>query len=174
MGRPRLPREVPPPGTLWTCRLCNAEKPVEQFVKKATSRCGYLSVCKACHSRREGQRKKSPEYLEKRRLRQRAYYRKPGVKDRVLAKSKARRRKDHLKYKFNVTEDVEQLRLHQHNRCAICLSPFTSTPHLDHDHSTGAIRGLLCSACNLGLGKFKDDPCLLDRAIIYLQKPPLE
>jgi len=42
--------------------------------------------------------------------------------------------------------------------------------HLDHDHGTGAIRGFLCIDCNHGLGKFKDDPAMLLRAIVYLRQ----
>ncbi len=39
---------------------------------------------------------------------------------------------------------------------------------VDHCHKTGSVRGALCSECNLGLGKFKDDPQLLEFARIYL------
>jgi len=42
--------------------------------------------------------------------------------------------------------------------------------HVDHDHITGALRGLLCSACNTGLGFFRDHPELLKRAIEYLNQ----
>ncbi len=42
------------------------------------------------------------------------------------------------------------------------------TPHIDHDHSTGKVRGLLCSCCNTGIGMFKDNPDVLDRAAFYL------
>ena len=44
-------------------------------------------------------------------------------------------------------------------------SPF----RLDHNHGTGQFRGFLCDSCNTGLGKFKDDPDLLERAISYLR-----
>lgn len=41
---------------------------------------------------------------------------------------------------------------------------------VDHCHSEGSVRGLLCQACNVGLGAFKDDPSLLRNAIKYLKK----
>ncbi len=42
--------------------------------------------------------------------------------------------------------------------------------HVDHCHTTGKVRGMLCSDCNTGLGKFKDGPALLRRAAEYLER----
>jgi hypothetical protein len=50
--------------------------------------------------------------------------------------------------------------------CRICGE---ESKHLDHDHSTGAIRGPLCRNCNLGLGHFRDNPRLLDAAKRHLR-----
>lgn len=62
----------------------------------------------------------------------------------------------------------------QNNVCAICSSPTPGYDRrlfcVDHDHRNGNERGLLCYACNLGLGKFKDDVQLLENAVTYLKK----
>ena len=55
--------------------------------------------------------------------------------------------------------------------CDICKSPYDLDKLvIDHDHKTGEFRGWLCSACNTGLGYFRDDPSLLTFAIAYLYK----
>ena len=58
----------------------------------------------------------------------------------------------------------------QYGLCAICLYAEEKALCVDHSHSTGKIRGLLCQKCNKGLGLFKDNPENLDRAAIYLRK----
>jgi hypothetical protein len=61
----------------------------------------------------------------------------------------------------------------QGNRCAICRGDKPGGRgelwHIDHDHETGNVRGLLCHACNVGLGNFRDDPALLEAAAAYIR-----
>jgi hypothetical protein len=64
-------------------------------------------------------------------------------------------------------ENVADIRTSQEDRCAICGDP--GPQHLDHDHSTGRIRALLCQRCNHGLGLFRDDPYLLHVAALYVR-----
>ncbi len=67
--------------------------------------------------------------------------------------------------------EYDSLVLKQKGRCAICRSPDpgrTQSWQVDHNHATGAFRGLLCNLCNLGLGAFHDKPKLLRGALRYL------
>ena len=71
-------------------------------------------------------------------------------------------------------EEIQNLWASQGCRCAICQraewSERSGMPFVDHDHETGAIRGLLCYSCNTALGCFQDDIARLSRAITYLQE----
>jgi len=80
------------------------------------------------------------------------------------------------KRKFGISsEKYSELLENQNGVCAICGNPETATRlgvvkalSVDHCHSTGRIRGLLCSDCNTGIGKLKDDVTILQNAIRYL------
>ena len=69
------------------------------------------------------------------------------------------------------TEEYHELNFIQTGQCAICRN-FCSL-NIDHDHSTGEVRGLLCTPCNTALGMLRDDPKNLQRAIEYLKDPPI-
>lgn len=80
--------------------------------------------------------------------------------------------KQTLSVKFKAKER-EGLLMEQLGLCAICevsVSVASKRYHLDHDHDTGEIRGVLCHGCNVGLGCFKDDPRRLLKAVDYLNK----
>ena len=75
-------------------------------------------------------------------------------------------------------EDYSGLLAAQHGVCALCGKPETHLSRkgeitrlaVDHDHTTGAVRALLCHACNVGIGTFGDDPDLLRAAAAYIER----
>jgi len=114
------------------------------------------------------------EYKEK-RLKQIAEYAAGKPKEWIQAKG----RKHHLKRRYNITPQEYETKLaNQDYKCAICgkdasdnirgnkLDPL----HIDHCHTSGKLRDLLCYQCNTGLGSFKDNTEFLLKAIDYLRK----
>ncbi|RFU87072.1 recombination endonuclease VII [Streptomyces triticagri] len=83
----------------------------------------------------------------------------------------ARGRAGHLKSQYGMTEaERDELIAAQKGLCVICLK--APAVHVDHDHETGRVRGVLCFNCNSALGKLGDDPDALTRAISYLEGIP--
>lgn len=78
----------------------------------------------------------------------------------------------HIERKYGLTErELAGILAVQCGQCVICL---TARPeHVDHDHTTGAVRGILCSGCNSGLGNFGDDLGRLWSALRYLLVPDM-
>jgi hypothetical protein len=62
------------------------------------------------------------------------------------------------------------LTLHSNNKCWICGGGSTRSLSVDHNHTTGHIRGLLCMPCNRTLGVWRDNPTVADRAADYLRQ----
>ena len=84
------------------------------------------------------------------------------------------RRKYTLKKKHGITiEQYDEMIMKQEHRCAICgihQSELGKSFDVDHNHTTGKIRGILCNACNQAIGLLDDSVGLLSKAIDYLQK----
>lgn len=94
---------------------------------------------------------------------QRARRARPDVKFRARA--------DHLMRKFGITiEQYDAMMAAQGGGCSLCGRPRRedSSLHVDHDHSTGKIRGILCFCCNNALADFQEDPALLAKAASYV------
>ncbi len=94
---------------------------------------------------------------------------------RVDDRSRLYRREYYLGYalrKHGLTiADYERMLTAQDGRCAVCRSENPRGAgrwHIDHDHATGQVRGLLCSNCNLALGYFGDDPEIIEAAARYI------
>ena len=78
-----------------------------------------------------------------------------------------------LRHDYGITiEDVKRMYISQNGVCAICLQKFKSRKdmHVDHNHTTGQVRQLLCQQCNSGIGALKENPLLFDRAREYITK----
>ncbi len=138
-----------------TCSKCLITKSLQCFDYCKTGRDKHRCECKPCRSAK----------LQKWRLEN-------------LDKVRDQERRSGLKKKFNLSvEKYEYLHDQQNGVCKICKlkeTAFASNKMtakrlaVDHCHETGKIRGLLCSSCNTGLGKFKDNPDLLLAARRYI------
>lgn len=108
--------------------------------------------------------------LEKKKEYYKRYYEKH--KEEIKAKQKAiqQQKKYWYKHNYGITlEEKDQLFASQDCSCAICrdtIGPF----HVDHDHATNKVRGILCCHCNRGLGGFRDSAEFLNEAINYLKR----
>jgi hypothetical protein len=136
-------------------------------------------------------RKKAYDYQYNNNPERKAYMKEyrtnPGFREKENAAGRKWYRKNsevehngHLKRTFGITrEDFNQMMGSQNGVCDICKNPESrknpttgKIKHLcvDHCHTTGKVRGLLCFACNSSLGKFKDSIPTLENAITYLKK----
>lgn len=149
-----------------TCTACSAEKATSAFYRNAARPDGLTTKCKDCQRAavREYQAGMTPEQKRDVYAKQRDWRQRNPEKVRSMSRSYQLR-----KYGLT-TEAFDALLTSQSERCAICSSSQVDGQpwRVDHDHATGAVRGILCHNCNVGIGHFRDDPSLLARAIDYL------
>ena len=133
-----------------TCIVCNEKKSLSDFdaLKKYPNK--FLSICKKCSENKKINDSKKDEFIKKSRAVSDYYFR---------------------TYKLRHGSYAKMLKL-QDGKCLICKteeSQLNKKLVVDHCHTTGKVRGLLCSLCNSGLGFFKDNPKILENAITYLE-----
>ncbi len=160
------------------CKGCSEVKAVDSFYANPTGRQGVRPECKDCtkQRRREWYARNSASEVE--RVRQWALANPDKVAARIAAatgsaQKKVADRKSHLRRKYGMTlEDYDRMFEAQGRVCAICdeARPKERTLHVDHDHETGVVRGLLCFRCNNALGDFREDHELFERAADYLDR----
>jgi hypothetical protein len=122
-------------------------------------------------------RARNPEKVRESNRKQRQ---KPGAKERNYAKTVEWRkanadkvRKQQIRHKYGLSGDQFDAMLQAQNWCcAICgtqlrfgLGGLT----VDHCHTTGRVRGILCTQCNTGVGMFRENPATFTRALAYLE-----
>lgn len=130
-------------GTL-KCGKCNESKPIEMFTKSRIRKNEYSSMCKPCQKEWRANNKEKVRHAVIRRM--------YGIDGDTYIKMKA----------------------DQNDKCIICNALPSGIKkdvlHIDHDHTTKKVRGLLCSACNTALGLFKENTDNMLKAIDYINK----
>jgi len=163
-------------------RNCNDKNCSEANPQPAKNFYGNRNKCRSCYNRncREWNRKN----LDRRRGYSRKWLEKDGnrEKKRLYNRSLSTEKKTGytIKCRYGVApEGVKKLLLKQRGTCAICKkretakNPRSGKPRslsVDHCHRTGAIRGLLCSRCNMMVGLSRESISTLKTAIKYLEK----
>jgi hypothetical protein len=107
----------------------------------------------------------------------------PAYRERVRARERKHQVGQRLRRKYGLTVTArDELLVAQAGRCACCGTAivFATTnvsgsavktkAVVDHCHTTGRVRAILCNGCNIGLGAFEDNPELLHQAAAYLRR----
>lgn len=158
--------------------MCSVEKELCNYYKNNNTKGGFENTCKKCRNKhtlktrnKENHNKNAKTYRVKNKEKLRinslnSYYKEPE-----------KRKNSFYVARYGITlENAKTLLKQQFEKCSICYVPISvevnalNVAHVDHCHTTGKVRGLLCSSCNTGLGLFKDSSNNLIRAIEYLKK----
>ncbi len=164
-----------------TCPICEKSVPT-----RGTGRGAQKKYC-SDECRAEGRRRRyqewyarhgnDPEVRERQHRNRRRYYEKN--RERIIRsqitraqtpKVRRKRRDSQLKRAYGITiEQYDELLEQQNHLCGICREAKKLV--VDHDHQTGAVRGLLCNPCNRHLGGLGDTEESLEAALAYLHNP---
>jgi Autographiviridae endonuclease VII len=161
------------------CGRCRVEQPIANFGLHSKACDKLQNDCAACKRiiavewrRKNPERSKATNnaWNAKNREKVNAWARRSYRRNAVKRAHKQRQRRHGL---LPHTED--ELTKVQDGKCPGCLNNLSEvTRHIDHDHATGKVRGILCQKCNMSLGLLKDDPEILIRLANYLRKAKLE
>jgi hypothetical protein len=142
-----------------TCKRCNNEKPKTDFFKNVKRKDGVSTYCKPCQLEYQRQRYNNPENHKQHKMDRNIYLK--NRKDSI--------RKWYLKTTYGLTpEQYQEMYSKYDGKCYICMELKDYYLHVDHNHDTGKIRGLLCNNCNRAIGLLKDSSESLRNAIKYL------
>lgn len=156
------------------CKKCGERKPKTEFYAAKGTVDGLRGDCKACFAARA-----KKWYAENRQTviaRAKKWQLENPERHAATQQAVRVRRRDvardaYLRRTFGLgTDEYEAMLADQGGRCLICGRPPRkgSSLHVDHDHETGEVRGLLCFRCNGGLGQFGEDIDRLALAVDYL------
>ena len=148
-------------------RVCSRCGHTGEFYGDKSKKDGVHPICVACH----------------RKYKKELHARDSEARNRQLERSREYRRLNPVKYKlaildcnykkkYGITlEEYNCMLEKQNNCCAVCKDPpIKQRLHVDHNHVTGKVRGLLCQACNVSIGKMKESPELIRKLADYVEK----
>ena len=150
------------------CKGCSIEKPLDNFPiagrAGASSGNGYIrtmntykSRCNECYKKQEREKYHKLDENEKKQRRQ-----------NNSCNNFEYRQSYRLKTHFGLTtEEFSAMIEKQNNKCKICEC-YMVPPQVDHNHTTGKVRALLCRSCNTSLGLLKEDSKILYNMISYI------
>jgi hypothetical protein len=138
------------------CLKCGIPKSASEFPTESRRKSGRATWCKLCHN---AYRKR---YYPKRRENRPRNYRKFWPEESIAACQKR----------------YDEMHVSQDGLCAICRKPETATDRkgvvkklaVDHNHSSGQVRGLLCQRCNVAIALLQESADLFDAAKNYLDR----
>ena len=146
------------------CYECGETKPLESFIKNVACRDGWAGKCKTC----------AKQYSAKWAAQN------PKAGKSWRAKNPDRKRlhdrSSKLKALYGINVDqYDKMVYDQGGRCLVCKEiPLSKKGkvglHVDHDHLSGRIRGLLCHGCNVALGHLKENEDIVRNLLSYIQK----
>lgn len=142
------------PSGVKTCRSCRVSKPLTEFHRRgeAGRKHKYRSACKVCYAKNNKQWNDENQ-------------------DRLAWLHKMK----NIEAKYGVTREwYEATLIIQDDACVVCTQKFVglrgvASPAVDHCHTTGKVRGIICNGCNAALGYAQDDPARLRALAGYLE-----
>lgn len=181
--RPPLPDEQPPGPGLKRCVVCRGALPLDDF---NTERCrpdGKSPRCRKCVAELRAIQAavRTPEERARRVMyakqwKETSGYEERRRQERSTPEGRLELREKQLNKRYGMShEDYERKLGAQNGRCACCDRPLQKTragksPHIDHCHATGRVRGILCVRCNNVLGMVKDSEEMLGKFAHYIRK----
>lgn len=154
-----------------TCSKCGKSKSLDEFYPDTRGEKGRRADCKVC--RRAYNNAINRENRKRKDARDRRW------RENNLDRMRDQRRRGNLRNRFGIgLDEYSRLLETQNGVCAICGDPPDgggnngNSLHVDHDHETGVVRGLLCRLCNMLLGLARDRPEVCQAVARYLLAAP--
>lgn len=185
VGHPEMADAIVPDETK-ICTGCKLSLPTSGFYLDGKGRGRRMARCIACVRSATSIRDKSEGHKLRKLERQRINRERPEIRAKMngwrkknIDKARESERKSQLKTKYGLTVDeFDGMMARQNYKCLICQENISGKPSrqarrraaVDHDHSTGAVRGILCSPCNAGIGHLGDSVSRVEAAAAYLRK----